>query len=97
MCYTSYYYDFVVPSGRAWSSGCDDNAVIDRDDEDVYYDDESAEVVASSLRLGDGQGRGMERSEVVSREESSEDVEGSEGEAGLVVAAVLLSFSCGFD
>ncbi|KAL3653028.1 hypothetical protein CASFOL_002709 [Castilleja foliolosa] len=28
----------------------------DRDDEDVYFDDESAEVVISSLRLGDDQG-----------------------------------------
>lgn len=32
------------------------NGVLDRDDEDVYYDDESAEVVISSLRLGDDQG-----------------------------------------
>ncbi|KAI4383801.1 hypothetical protein MLD38_009599 [Melastoma candidum] len=30
-----------------------DDAGIDRDDEDVYFDDESAEVVISSLRLGD--------------------------------------------
>ncbi|GER33541.1 SIT4 phosphatase-associated family protein [Striga asiatica] len=29
---------------------------LDRDDEDVYFDDESAEVVISSLRLGDEQG-----------------------------------------
>ncbi|KAE8712157.1 serine/threonine-protein phosphatase 6 regulatory subunit 3-like isoform X2 [Hibiscus syriacus] len=29
---------------------------IDRDEEDVYFDDESAEVVISSLRLGDDQG-----------------------------------------
>ncbi|KAG8387669.1 hypothetical protein BUALT_Bualt02G0045400 [Buddleja alternifolia] len=29
---------------------------LDRDDEDVYFDDESAEVVISSLRLGDDQG-----------------------------------------
>uniref|UniRef100_A0A0E0DV69 Uncharacterized protein n=1 Tax=Oryza meridionalis TaxID=40149 RepID=A0A0E0DV69_9ORYZ len=29
--------------------------VIERDDEDVYFDDESAEVVISSLRLGDDQ------------------------------------------
>ncbi|XP_076908816.1 uncharacterized protein LOC143565847 [Bidens hawaiensis] len=28
---------------------------LDRDDEDVYFDDESAEVVISSLRLGDDQ------------------------------------------
>ncbi|KAL3530565.1 hypothetical protein ACH5RR_009887, partial [Cinchona calisaya] len=38
----------------------DDNeeghGVLDRDDEDVYFDDESAEVVISSLRLGDDQG-----------------------------------------
>ncbi|XP_047307574.1 serine/threonine-protein phosphatase 6 regulatory subunit 3-like [Impatiens glandulifera] len=32
------------------------NGVLDRDDEDVYFDDESAEVVISSLRLGDDQG-----------------------------------------
>ncbi|XP_057480350.1 uncharacterized protein LOC130767483 isoform X2 [Actinidia eriantha] len=30
---------------------------LDRDDEDVYFDDESAEVVISSLRLGDDHGR----------------------------------------
>ncbi|KAK8641496.1 hypothetical protein V6N13_010897 [Hibiscus sabdariffa] len=39
--------------------GNDDNeerGVLDRDDEDVYFDDESAEVVISSLRLGDEQG-----------------------------------------
>ncbi|KAL6508799.1 hypothetical protein OROHE_021358 [Orobanche hederae] len=29
---------------------------LDRDDEDVYFNDESAEVVISSLRLGDDQG-----------------------------------------
>ncbi|XP_057526692.1 uncharacterized protein LOC130805885 [Amaranthus tricolor] len=34
----------------------EDNGAIDRDDEDVYFDDESAEVVISSLRLGDDQG-----------------------------------------
>jgi len=28
---------------------------LERDDEDVYFDDESAEVVISSLRLGDDQ------------------------------------------
>ncbi|KAL3518388.1 hypothetical protein ACH5RR_020977 [Cinchona calisaya] len=32
------------------------HGALDRDDEDVYFDDESAEVVISSLRLGDGQG-----------------------------------------
>ncbi|KAH6827993.1 SIT4 phosphatase-associated family protein [Perilla frutescens var. hirtella] len=32
------------------------NGALDRDDEDVYFDDESAEVVISSLRLGDDQG-----------------------------------------
>ncbi|KAL1558539.1 serine/threonine-protein phosphatase 6 regulatory subunit 3-like isoform X2 [Salvia divinorum] len=32
------------------------NGSIDRNDEDVYFDDESAEVVISSLRLGDDQG-----------------------------------------
>lgn len=31
---------------------------VDRDDEDVYFDDESAEVVISSLRLGDDQESG---------------------------------------
>ncbi|PKA52342.1 hypothetical protein AXF42_Ash010238 [Apostasia shenzhenica] len=31
---------------------------VDRDDEDVYFDDESAEVVISSLRLGDDQDSG---------------------------------------
>ncbi|XVF05688.1 hypothetical protein REPUB_Repub05bG0194000 [Reevesia pubescens] len=40
--------------------GNDDNeeehGTLDRDDEDVYFDDESAEVVISSLRLGDEQG-----------------------------------------
>ncbi|GAB2285110.1 hypothetical protein Dimus_019564 [Dionaea muscipula] len=37
-------------------ASAEDNGVIDRDDEDVYFDDESAEVVISSLRLGDDQG-----------------------------------------
>jgi len=32
-------------------------ASLERDDEDVYFDDESAEVVISSLRLGDEQDR----------------------------------------
>ncbi|XP_016575336.1 serine/threonine-protein phosphatase 6 regulatory subunit 3 isoform X2 [Capsicum annuum] len=32
------------------------HAALERDDEDVYFDDESAEVVISSLRLGDDQG-----------------------------------------
>ncbi|KAF8116233.1 hypothetical protein N665_0020s0085 [Sinapis alba] len=40
--------------------GNDDNEeaqnALDRDDDDVYFDDESAEVVISSLRLGDDQG-----------------------------------------
>ncbi|KAF8402753.1 hypothetical protein HHK36_010843 [Tetracentron sinense] len=31
------------------------HGALDRDDEDVYFDDESAEVVISSLRLGDDQ------------------------------------------
>ncbi|XP_041990624.1 serine/threonine-protein phosphatase 6 regulatory subunit 3-like isoform X1 [Salvia splendens] len=35
------------------------NGSIDRDDEDVYFDDESAEVVISSLRLGDDQGSSL--------------------------------------
>ncbi|CAO2812974.1 unnamed protein product [Amaranthus hypochondriacus] len=34
----------------------EDNSAADRDNEDVYFDDESAEVVISSLRLGDDQG-----------------------------------------
>ncbi|PKI63854.1 hypothetical protein CRG98_015737 [Punica granatum] len=34
----------------------EEDRAIDRDDEDVYFDDESAEVVISSLRLGDDQG-----------------------------------------
>ncbi|KAK8605080.1 hypothetical protein V6N13_082537 [Hibiscus sabdariffa] len=34
----------------------EDHGAFDRDDEDVYFDDESAEVVISSLRLGDDQG-----------------------------------------
>ncbi|KAK6138098.1 hypothetical protein DH2020_028162 [Rehmannia glutinosa] len=32
---------------------------FERDDEDVYFDDESAEVVISSLRLGDDQGSSL--------------------------------------
>ncbi|KAI5666270.1 hypothetical protein M9H77_16123 [Catharanthus roseus] len=32
---------------------------LDRDEEDVYFDDESAEVVISSLRLGDDQGSSL--------------------------------------
>ncbi|CAK9165186.1 unnamed protein product [Ilex paraguariensis] len=35
------------------------NGVLDRDDEDVYFDDDSAEVVISSLRLGDDQGSSL--------------------------------------
>ncbi|KAL2473845.1 SIT4 phosphatase-associated family protein [Forsythia ovata] len=34
------------------------NGSLERDDEDVYFDDESAEEVISSLRLGDGQDSG---------------------------------------
>jgi serine/threonine-protein phosphatase 6 regulatory subunit 3 len=34
----------------------DGNISLERDDEDAYFDDESAEVVISSLRLGDDQG-----------------------------------------
>ncbi|KAJ6408754.1 hypothetical protein OIU84_008452 [Salix udensis] len=37
----------------------EDNGGLDRDDEDVYFDDESAEVVISSLRLGDDQGSSL--------------------------------------
>ncbi|CAN0916381.1 Serine/threonine-protein phosphatase 6 regulatory subunit 3 [Linum grandiflorum] len=36
-----------------------ENGGLDRDDEDVYFDDESAEVVISSLRLGDDQGSNL--------------------------------------
>ncbi|KAG4387187.1 hypothetical protein GLYMA_11G145600v4 [Glycine max] len=43
--------------------GNDDNEEehggLDRDDEDVYFDDDSAEVVISSLRLGDDQGSNL--------------------------------------
>ncbi|XP_059297542.1 uncharacterized protein LOC132050338 isoform X3 [Lycium ferocissimum] len=35
------------------------HAALERDDEDVYFDDESAEVVISSLRLGDEQGSSL--------------------------------------
>ncbi|XP_038726129.1 serine/threonine-protein phosphatase 6 regulatory subunit 3-like isoform X2 [Tripterygium wilfordii] len=34
----------------------EDHGALERDDEDVYFDDESAEVVISSLRLGDDKG-----------------------------------------
>ncbi|XP_031401300.1 serine/threonine-protein phosphatase 6 regulatory subunit 3-like isoform X2 [Punica granatum] len=34
----------------------EDPGALDRDDEDVYFDDESAEVVISSLRFGDDHG-----------------------------------------
>ncbi|CAK7332321.1 unnamed protein product [Dovyalis caffra] len=37
----------------------EDSGGLDRDDEDVYFDDESAEVVISSLRLGDDQGSSL--------------------------------------
>ncbi|CAH9072342.1 unnamed protein product [Cuscuta epithymum] len=37
----------------------DGHRSLDRDDEDVYFDDESAEVVISSLRLGDDQGSSL--------------------------------------
>ncbi|XP_050139834.1 uncharacterized protein LOC126615946 isoform X2 [Malus sylvestris] len=37
----------------------EDQGAHDRDDEDVYFDDESAEVVISSLRLGDDQGSSL--------------------------------------
>ncbi|OAY38019.1 serine/threonine-protein phosphatase 6 regulatory subunit 3 isoform X2 [Manihot esculenta] len=37
----------------------EDHGGLDRDDEDVYFDDESAEVVISSLRLGDDQGSNL--------------------------------------
>ncbi|KAM3692360.1 hypothetical protein ACJW31_08G083200 [Castanea mollissima] len=37
----------------------EDHGTLDRDDEDVYFDDESAEVVISSLRLGDDQGSSL--------------------------------------
>ncbi|XWS74289.1 hypothetical protein CRYUN_Cryun02cG0202300 [Craigia yunnanensis] len=37
----------------------EDHGALDQDDEDVYFDDESAEVVISSLRLGDDQGSNL--------------------------------------
>lgn len=37
------------------------HGAIDRDDEDVFFDDESAEVVVSSLRMGEEQDGGMLR------------------------------------
>ncbi|XP_014493886.1 serine/threonine-protein phosphatase 6 regulatory subunit 3 isoform X2 [Vigna radiata var. radiata] len=37
----------------------EEHGVLDRDDEDVYFDDDSAEVVISSLRLGDDQGSNL--------------------------------------
>ncbi|KAK0604265.1 hypothetical protein LWI29_013930 [Acer saccharum] len=37
----------------------EEHGALDRDDEDVYFDDESAEVVISSLRLGDDQGSSL--------------------------------------
>ncbi|XP_004291712.1 PREDICTED: serine/threonine-protein phosphatase 6 regulatory subunit 3 isoform X1 [Fragaria vesca subsp. vesca] len=37
----------------------EDHGTLDRDDEDVYFDDESAEVVISSLRLGDDHGSSL--------------------------------------
>ncbi|KAF7805598.1 serine/threonine-protein phosphatase 6 regulatory subunit 3 [Senna tora] len=37
----------------------EDQGGLDRDAEDVYFDDESAEVVISSLRLGDDQGSSL--------------------------------------
>ncbi|KAB1226264.1 Serine/threonine-protein phosphatase 6 regulatory subunit 3 [Morella rubra] len=37
----------------------EDHGAHGRDDEDVYFDDESAEVVISSLRLGDEQGSSL--------------------------------------
>ncbi|KAJ9555612.1 hypothetical protein OSB04_010226 [Centaurea solstitialis] len=37
--------------------GEEGHGTLDRDDEEGYFDDESAEVVISSLRLGDDQGR----------------------------------------
>ncbi|XP_030546141.1 serine/threonine-protein phosphatase 6 regulatory subunit 3 isoform X1 [Rhodamnia argentea] len=37
----------------------EDHGALDRDDEDVYFDDESAEVVISSLRLGDDHGSSL--------------------------------------
>ncbi|KAM6578887.1 hypothetical protein CsatB_030724 [Cannabis sativa] len=37
----------------------EEHGALDRDDEDVYFDDESAEVVISSLKLGDDQGSSL--------------------------------------
>ncbi|KAE8727672.1 serine/threonine-protein phosphatase 6 regulatory subunit 3-like isoform X2 [Hibiscus syriacus] len=36
-----------------------DHGALDQNDDDVYFDDESAEVVISSLRLGDDQGSSL--------------------------------------
>nr|GMD09600.1 serine/threonine-protein phosphatase 6 regulatory subunit 3 isoform X1 [Ipomoea batatas] len=47
----SYFYCRTVSLAKA-------HGALERDDEDVYFDDESAEVVISSLRLGDDQDSG---------------------------------------
>ncbi|KAL8141543.1 hypothetical protein V2J09_014575 [Rumex salicifolius] len=46
--------DYDIPAMA--SNMSQDNGAVERDDEDVYFDDDSAEVVISSLRLGDDQG-----------------------------------------
>ncbi|KAG2589651.1 hypothetical protein PVAP13_5NG378000 [Panicum virgatum] len=52
---------------------------LERDDEDVYFDDESAEVVISSLRLGDDQEGSVPSSSPNSEETSLETEEAEDG------------------
>ncbi|PPD77544.1 hypothetical protein GOBAR_DD25518 [Gossypium barbadense] len=51
--YPDAIYNFCISDWRFLVHGS-----LERDDEDVYFDDESAEVVISSLRLGDDQESG---------------------------------------
>ncbi|XP_042037295.1 serine/threonine-protein phosphatase 6 regulatory subunit 1-like [Salvia splendens] len=48
-------FKYGIYSNDAIAEG---DSSLERDDEDVYFDDESAEVVISSLRLGDNQDSG---------------------------------------
>ncbi|KAH6826236.1 SIT4 phosphatase-associated family protein [Perilla frutescens var. hirtella] len=48
-------FKYGIYSNDASNEG---HSSVERDDEDVYFDDESAEVVISSLRLGDSQESG---------------------------------------
>ncbi|KAG5599042.1 hypothetical protein H5410_030412 [Solanum commersonii] len=54
----SYGYTFVN-SFMVFITCLQGHTALERDDEDVYFDDESAEVVISSLRLGDDQGSSL--------------------------------------